>query len=97
MTKNGNRIIMKITLGILIAGFAITVAAIVWDASHKSASIEINRKHIDVIIPKVEADKEACQEFKYKNDRLDEKMIEQSSIQKQILSVQQQILTEVKK
>ena len=74
MTKNGNGTIRKAVFGILVAGFVITVSAIVWDASHKSSDIEANRKDIDIIIPRVENNREACQEFRYKIDTLNEKM-----------------------
>jgi len=90
MTKNGNKTAMKITLIILVAGFTITISAIIWDASHKSSDIETNRKDIDVIIPKVETNKEACQEFRYKIDMLNKKMGE-LTVEQKALRIEQQV------
>jgi len=84
MNKNGNGTTGKILLLITITLFAISIAAIVWDASHKSSSIEANRKDIDIIVPKVETNKEACQEFRYKIDTLATKMTELGKEQKDL-------------
>ena len=89
MAKNGNGTTWKISLMILIAGFGITIAAIVWDASHKSSDIDANRKDIDIVIPKVENNKEACQEFRYKIDTLTSKVNEINEEQKNIRREQQ--------
>jgi acyl-CoA hydrolase len=97
MAKNGNRTAVKISLGILVAGFAITISAIVWDAAHKSSNIEANRKDIDIIIPKVEINREACQEYKYKIDALNTKMAEMSNEQKVIRTEQQASFKEILK
>ena len=97
MTKNGNRTAVKISLGILIAGFTLSICAIVWDAAHKSSNIEANRKDIDIIIPKVEIVKEACQEYKYKIDTLNTKMAEMSNEQKAIRTEQQASFKEILK
>jgi len=89
MAKNGNGTTRKILFAILVTGFAITIAAIVWDASHKSSNIEANRKEIDVIHPKVETNKEACQEFRYKIDTLITEMAEMNTEQKALRKDQQ--------
>jgi len=94
MAKNGNGAIRKAAFGILIAGFIITVSAIVWDASHKSSEIEANRKDIqrfdDIVIPKVENNREACLEFRYKIDTLNEKMTVLNTEQK-AMRVEQEV------
>jgi hypothetical protein len=89
MAKNSNGTTRKILFAILVAGFAISIAAVVWDASHKSSSIEINRKDIDVLIPKVEMIKESSQEYRYKIDTLETKMNELNLEQKALRRDQQ--------
>ena len=89
MAKDGNGTTGKILFIILITGFAISIAAIVWDASHKSSSIEGNRKDIDILIPKVETIKESSQEYRYKIDTLATKMVELSTEQKALRTEQQ--------
>ena len=89
MAKNGNGTTRKILFAILVTGFVISIAAIVWDASHKSTNIEMNRKDIDIIIPKVEMIKESSQEYRYKIDTLETKMVELNTEQKALRSEQQ--------
>ena len=95
MTKNGNGTTGKILLAITITVFAVSIAAIVWDASHKSSSIDNNRKDIDIIVPKVETNKEACQEFRYKIDTLATKMTELSTEQKALRTDQNAAFGEI--
>ena len=56
--RNGNGIARKITFGILVAGFIISISAVVWDASYKSSIIAANREKIEEIKPTVEASKD---------------------------------------
>jgi len=95
MAKNGNGTIRKVVFGILIAGFVITVSAIVWDASHKSSDIEANRKDIDIVIPRVENNREACLEFRYKIDTLNEKMTVLNTEQKAMRAEQEVSFEEI--
>ena len=95
MAKNGNGTMRKMAFGILIAGFIISIGAIVWDASHKSSNIEANRKDLDIVIPRVDANREACLEFRYKIDTLNEKMTVLNTEQKAMRAEQEVSFEEI--
>lgn len=95
MAKNGNGALWKI-IAVLI-GLVITAGGWIWSASGLSKDVTHNRESIETIKPQVDINKMQCQEFKYKIDRLDEKITEQSKQQENMLKLQQMILDEVRK
>ena len=89
---NGNGIFWKILMW---AAGALVAIGVAW--ATLGNNITNNKMRIDKIEPQVESNKEQCQEFRYKIDRLDEKLTEQATVQQQVLVMQRQILEEVRK